>query len=54
MYDGAMQFLVILGSKLLTIGLHGVKTDEEVSADGIALGIVKGDDVRVVIMLQIL
>lgn len=51
-YDDAVQLLIIFGGKLLAVALHRVETDEEVATDDIALGIVEGDDVGVVVVLQ--
>ena len=40
MYNGTVQFLIVLSAKLLTISLHRIKTYKEVTTDGISLGIV--------------
>jgi len=53
-YDDAVQFVLVVLPELLGIGLDGVKADEEVSADAVALGVVEGDDVGVVVVLQVL
>ncbi len=50
--DGAMQLLIVFGGKLLAIAPHGVEADEEVATDDVALGVVEGDDVGVVVVLQ--
>ena len=54
MDDGAMQLLVVRLAELLGVGAHGVEANEEVARDLIAARIVEGDDVGVVVVLQIL
>jgi len=52
--DDTVQLALILLSELLGISAHGVETDEEVATDDFAFGVVEGNDVGVVIVLQIL
>ena len=52
MDDGAVQLLIIDRMKRFRIGANRVQTDEEIASDFLAAGIVKRDDVRVVIMLK--
>lgn len=51
--DDAVKFIGKGGSIKGGVFAHGIDRDEKVSAKGIALAIVKGDNVRVIIVLQI-
>ena len=53
-YYNAVQFLHIGGVLLLAIAGHCVETYIYVAVDGIALGIVEGDNVGIVIVAQVL
>ncbi len=50
--DDAVELFFVTGANIFGIGAHGVERDEEVAADAVALGVVEGDDVRVVVVLQ--
>ena len=59
--DDAVELFIVGGALLLGIGAHGVEADEEVACDGVFLAgeegivaVVEGDDVGVVVVLQIL
>lgn len=54
MNDDAVKLALILLAELFGIGTHGIEADKEVTTDDIALGIVKGDDVGVIVVLQVL
>jgi len=49
-----MQFPFVRLLELLGIGTHGIEADEEVATDAVSLGVVEGDDVGVIVMLQVL
>ena len=50
--DDAVEFLFVGGTYVLGIRTHGVEGDKEVAADFIALRVVKGNDVRIIIVLE--
>ena len=54
MDDDPVEFRLISRTKLLGIGGHRVEADEEVARNLLLLRIVEGDDIRIVIMLEIL
>ena len=54
MDDGAVEFLVVRGVKLFGVGAYRVEADEEVARNLVAGRIVEGDDVRIIVMLEIL
>ena len=54
-YDDSVQLAsVVAAGKLLGVGAHGVEADEEVAAQAVALAVVEGDDVRVVVVPEVL
>ena len=54
MDDDPMQLPFIRLFELLGIGSYGVEADEEVARYSVPFGIVEGDDVGVIVMLQVL
>ena len=54
MYDGAVKFLIVSCGKLLTIGTYRIEADEEIATDGIVLRVVEGNDIGIVVVLQVL
>ena len=54
MYHHAVQLLIRLFAKLQGVAPYGIGADEEVAADFVSGGVVKGDDVGVIVMVQIL
>ena len=54
MDDDTMQFSFISLVELFGIGTYGIEADEEVARDTISFGVVEGNDVGVIVMLQIL
>ena len=50
--DDAVELLFVGSTHVLGIRAHGVEGNEEVAADFIALSVVKGNDVRVIIVLE--
>ena len=50
MNDDAVQFALVGLAELLGVAADGVETDDDVAADATGLGIVEGDDVRVVVV----
>lgn len=53
-YDDTVQLRVVVASEELRIRAHGIEADEEVTAEPVAFAVIEGDDVGVVIVLQIL
>ena len=53
-YDDAVQLVVVSLAKLLGIGAHRVEADKQVAAQHIALAVVEGDDVGVIVVLEVL
>ena len=53
-YYYAVQFLLVCCAYHLAVAANGVERDEKVAADNILLAVVEGDDVGVVVVLQIL
>ena len=45
---------VVIAGKLFGVGADRIQADEEVAAQAVALAVVESDDVRVVIVLQVL
>lgn len=54
MHHHTVELLLIGLAQLLGIGTYGVDTDKEVAAYFVTSRIVKGDNVRIVVMLQVL
>ena len=54
MHEYAMEFVVIVFAQHLGIGAHGVEGDVEIACQHCASTIVEGDDVGVVVVLEIL
>lgn len=55
MYDDTMQFsFVVIAGKLFGISAYRIKADEEVAAQTVSFAIIKGDDIRIIIVLEIL
>ena len=54
MDDDAVQLGVIRGIELFGIGAHRVEADKQVARNAVSFGIVEGDDVGVIIVLQVL
>ena len=52
--NDAMQLAFVGLVELLCIGSHRIKTDEQVSADAVSFRVVEGNDVGVIIVLQVL
>jgi hypothetical protein len=52
--DDTMQFLVIVFVEKVGIRAYRIKRDDKVAMDGVTLVIVEGDDVRIVVVTQIL
>ena len=52
--DDPVQLPFIRLFELLGISAYGVEADEEVARDSVPFGIVEGDDVGVIVMLQVL
>ncbi len=52
--DYAVQLLLICRPHHFAVAAHGVERDEKVAADDIILAVVEGDDVGVIVMLQVL
>ena len=52
--DDAVQFPFIRLVELFGIGSHSVQADKEVARNAVPFGLVEGDDIRVIIMLQVL
>ena len=52
--DDAMQFGIVVSAKKLGVGANGVEADEQVATQFVALAIVEGDDVGIVVVLQVL
>lgn len=53
-YHHAVEFLVVSFAKKFSIRLYGIQTYKEVAGNYIALTVVKGYDIGIVIVLQIL
>ena len=54
MDDDTMQFLVIVFVEEVGIRAYCIKRDDKVAMDGVTLVIVEGDDVRIVVVTQLL
>ncbi len=54
MDDDAVKFGFVGCTNLFGIGADGVKADEEIACYAVSFALVKGDIVRVIVMLQIL
>ena len=52
--DTVQLAAVVATTKLVGVGADGVEADEEVAAQAVALTVVEGDDIRIVIVLQVL
>ena len=50
--NNAMEFFFIGSTDILSVRAYGVERNKQVATDFVALGVVEGDDVRVVIMLK--
>lgn len=53
-YDYAMEFLLISFTEELCVRAHRIEADKEVAAQEIALAVVEGDNICIIIVLQIL
>ena len=51
--DDATELLVVGLAELLGVAAHRVYGDDDVAVDGVALGIVEGDDVGVVVVVEV-
>ena len=54
MNDHPVQLCFVSGTELFSIGAYGVETDEKITGNPIAFTIVERNDIRVIIVLQIL
>lgn len=55
MNNNTMQFpIIIVVGKLLGIGTYGIQANEKVTVQTVAFAVVESDDIRIIIMLQIL
>ena len=54
MDDGTVEFLVIIRVECLGVCPDRIEADEQVTRDLISFRIIKGDDIRVIIVLEIL
>lgn len=52
--NDAVQFAFVRLVELLGVGAHGVQADEQVACDAVSFAIIEGDDIGVVIVLQVL
>ncbi len=52
--DGTVEFLVVGSVEGFGISLHRVETDKQVAGDLIAARIIERDDIRIIIMLEVL
>ena len=52
--DGTVEFFVVGGVEGLRIALHRVEADKQVSGYLIATGVVECDDIRIIIVLEVL
>ena len=52
--NDTVEFIVIRSAELFCIGAYRIQADEQVSGQAVALTIVESNDVRVVVVLQIL
>ena len=52
MDEDAQQFMVKRGGNHLRVAPHGVKRDEDVAIETLGGGVVEGDDIGVVVVLQ--
>jgi len=53
-YDNPVQFIFKIHTQCLSVLLDPINTDVHFPTDNISLGVVKGDDVREVVVLQVL
>ena len=53
-YDYAVEFRFIRGIELFGVGAYRVQTDEQIARQFLAFAVVERNDVRVIIMLQVL
>lgn len=54
MDDCSVKFLIIRSLELFGVGFYSVQTDEKIAGKTITLTIIESNDIRVVIVLQIL
>ena len=54
MDDGTVEFLVVGSVEGFGISLHRVETDKQVAGDLIAARVIERDDIRIIIMLEVL
>ena len=54
MNNHAVQLLIVWSAELIGICKYGIDRDDDVAADSLAFAIIKGDDVCVVVVTQIL
>ena len=53
MDDDTVEFIIVFLAELLGIRADCVQTDDEITADNVAFVVVKRNDIRVVIMAEI-
>ena len=52
--DDTVQFLVVGTTKLICVSEDRVEGDDDISVQGLSLGVVEGDDVGIIVMAQVL